>query len=1091
MTSKRMTEPDAPLIVYKASAGSGKTFRLAVEYMKLLINNPQCYRQILAVTFTNKATEEMKSRILTHLYGIWKQLPSSKPYMDCVTKDLRITEQAASDNARLALQNLLHDHGYMRIETIDSFFQSILRNLARELELNANLRLMLNGKEAVTQAVDEMIDNLDYNSKELKWILSYIQERIDDEKSWNITSELKKFGENLLKDIYKEHAERLNEIITADNFFKEFTQQLRKLRDDALQNLSHLADPILKQAADLGLDEGSFTKGKAGPYGYFMKLAEGKYADKDLLNATVKKAADDPDMWVRKKDAVAGNAAYEFAKSTLVPALNHTEQLRKKFYGQYKSAVVTLQHLDQLRLLKSIEATMRADHLESNSFLLSNTQQLLHSLISGSDTPFIYEKIGTHIRHIMIDEFQDTSSTQWANFKVLLQECMSHADAERNRGAAANLIVGDVKQSIYRWRGGDWQVLSKMSSEFPASHVAMEDLRDNRRSARRIIEFNNVFFRHAAQQEFLDMEEIDKRLATLIKDAYSEVEQNIVNQDDNSGYVTIELLGKNAHDEDMLTRVRESIEKLLEQGNSPSDIAVLVRKNKEIQSIADYLMETHPELPLISDEAFRIDASVGVGMIIDALRHLVRPDDKIALASLARAYQQYIIKNTHDDKALFYKDDDIYRLLPAEEFIGREAQLLQLPLPDLVERIIKIFGIDTLTTETAYICSFIDTLHTFISDNTADVAAFLEEWEARLHEKSIHADSAQGIRLITIHKSKGLEFPHVIVAYCNWKLEQEDTFWCTPSEEPYSQLPIVPIDFAPKTLKGTVYEADSNQEHLNNVIDNLNLLYVAFTRAERSLHIIGNKNGNGRSKIITQVLDSITADLPGATLEGDMKNEGEAMTFTYGEPTLQTEEKNHCKGPALNVFEREEVPVEVTFHTFDGHKDFKQSNKSLDFIATDDEQQQRQYIRTGNILHKIFSTIRTRDDIAPALQQLELDGLLPGDDVDKESLIDMIEKRLQDKRVADWFSPRWQLYNERSILFIDPTDNKAVSRRPDRVMTDGSEWIVVDFKFGSPKTEYHDQVRQYMALLSSMGNENIKGYLWYVYSNRIEEVVTV
>jgi ATP-dependent exoDNAse (exonuclease V) beta subunit len=312
--------------------------------------------------------------------------------------------------------------------------------------------------------------------------------------------------------------------------------------------------------------------------------------------------------------------------------------------------------------------------------------------------------------------------------------------------------------------------------------------------------------------------------------------------------------------------------------------------------------------------------------------------------------------------------------------------------------------------------------------------------------------------------------------------------WCQPDEAPFNDLPIVPIDLNPKQLMGTIYEDDYQREHLQNTVDNLNLLYVAFTRASQSLFVIGKRNApKTRSLLIEQVLPLMAEKQPDAILSG-IENENDIIEFTYG--TLIPEATKEKHKESANPFLQKTTPVSINIETFDNPLSFRQSNRSKDFIVSqdeeNDEQQQRQYIQTGSILHQIFSTIRTTEDIDIALKRLQLEGVLYDEQVTAEKISAMLRKRLQNARVADWFSDRWTLFNECTILTVE--NGNVVERRPDRVMTNGQEWVVVDFKFGSPKDEYHDQVREYMQLLADMGHTHIKGYLWFVYANRIEEV---
>ena len=285
---------------------------------------------------------------------------------------------------------------------------------------------------------------------------------------------------------------------------------------------------------------------------------------------------------------------------------------------------------------------------------------------------------------------------------------------------------------------------------------------------------------------------------------------------------------------------------------------------------------------------------------------------------------------------------------------------------------------------------------------------------------------------------------------------------------------------------GTIYEKDYLHEHLQNTVDNLNLLYVAFTRAARSLFVIGKRGAkNSRSALIEICLPLVAESMPEAQLEG-MENDKGEIIFSYG--VRETSQASHSRETreTSNPFLQKSEAISVSIRTFDSKVNFRQSNRSRDFIEGEDIDQQRRYIQAGSVLHEIFSTIQTEKDIPDALQRLQFEGILYDEEMTAERIKDMLRKRLSDPRVASWFSARWTLFNECTILSVE--DGEVREHRPDRVMTDGNEWIVVDFKFGHPDPEYHTQVRRYMDLLSSMGHQNIKGYLWYVYSNKIEEV---
>ena len=1064
-----------PLTVYKASAGSGKTFTLAVEYIKLLIENPTCYRNILAVTFTNKATEEMKMRILSQLYGISKGLSDSKSYTDRILKETGLPIDTIKERAGMALHLLLHNYNYFRVETIDSFFQSVLRNLARELDLTANLRISLNDVQVEEQAVDQLIDSLTHTDRMLQWLLSYIMEKISDDHSWNIIGQVKKFGKTIFRDYYKAHSQALNSKMDEKGFIEGYTKQLKELRSTSKERMKAMGDEFFNILESENLNVEDLAYGKSGVASFFMKLQKGQF-DASIESKRACECREDSEKWYTKKSNQAAHI-YAVAEASLRPLLARAMDERPRQYKIYQSADLTLRHLSQLRLLGSIEQKVRNMNEEANRFLLSDTQQLLHDLISDSDSPFIFEKIGTQLEHVMIDEFQDTSTVQWQNFKVLLQECMSHQHSQ-------NLIVGDVKQSIYRWRSGDWRLLNAIDQQFPyaADTVDIQPLKINWRSSRHIIDFNNAFFQTAAQQEYEAQREDYPDGAEQLQRAYADVAQEIPEKRDNSGYVNIRLLPSDSYQEKTLDAIAGIIRQLQQQGAALHDIAILVRTNKHIPLIAAYFDEQLPDIRIISDEAFRLDASVSICLLIQALHLLTHPDDKLAKATIVKLYQRSVLGDSVAEQELLIKDLDLDSLLP-EAYIRHMQELLQMPLYELVERLYAIFQLERLNEQSAYLCAFYDQLNQFVQDHTSDIDAFIREWEETICSKTIQSDATDGVRILSIHKSKGLEFPHVIIPFCDWRLEMPDVLWCKPTETPFDALPLAPIDYGATQMKGTIYERYYLDEHLQNIVDNLNLLYVAFTRAEHSLYVIGQRGAkSNRSALIESVLTNMRLEDSSLSGEGDIESE---LEFQYGTLKAQTSDSSHQ--PSANVFLQPITPVEIQLETFENKTEFRQSNKSREFVEGDDEQQELSYIKMGSVLHEIFSNIHTTDDIEGALRQLQHDGVLYDDEVTAAKLKAMLQKRLSDKRVMEWFSDRWQLFNECSILRLNEQE-EVEERRPDRVMTDGKETHVVDFKFGRPKPEYQEQVREYMQLLQQMGHPNVKGWLWYVYSNKIEEV---
>ena len=1080
------------LTVYKASAGSGKTFTLASEYITLVVKNPQDYRSILAVTFTNKATQEMKTRILSQLYGIAHSLPDSEAYYEQVRMKTGFSEQTIRENAAKALSLLTHHYNEFRVQTIDAFFQSVLRNLARELNLTANLRVDLNDEQVEAQAVDELINSLEEGEEVLNWIRDYIDKNIEDDKGWNVISQIKDFGKNIFKDFYKDHKTELDNRFSDESFFNDFITDLRERRTRILNRLNEHAKQMYKKIRDANLDNPNlFNRGANGLLSHIIKLTKGTPSN-DATPQYIQSCIDSADKWPASKCPAKERAAIiELASASLCSDLKILNDYRINDWKEYQSCNLTLKHLSQLRLLHAISEAVDEINKDTNRFMLSNTQSLLCTLMKDSDTPFVFEKMGAYLKHIMIDEFQDTSTIQWNNFRKLLDNCMAQVDSH-------NLIVGDVKQSIYRWRQGDWKLLNNIEHEFTKEQIKIEPLDTNYRSEENIIRFNNAFFKQAVLQTVKELESEGIQGATELVEAYKEIEQK-PRKDNGKGCVRIKLFrydSKNASDykQKILNELIENIRQLLDQGYKQKDIAILARSKTVIPDIVDSFQNIDTNVSLVSDEAFRLDASLAVNVIIEALRLLTHPHDKLTESKLVKLYQQQVIKTGKDINDLFVGENstELKSFLPSG-YIDKFESLSRLSLIDLVDEIYSLFSLDSLEGQSAYVCTFYDTLNEYLRDHPADIDDFIEEWEDTLSNNTIQSDEVDGIRLITIHKSKGLEYDNVLIPFCDWELEKTNgiTIWCSgdDKEKPYGELPLIPVDYSSKML-GTVFEDDYKEEHLQNTVDNMNLLYVAFTRAGKNLFITGKKykertsGKSERSHIIQYIIEELAKELPGAIID-DAGDNG-PISFEFG--TLSNCEERVEKGKATeNPFELSPKTHKLKIETFPHPVSFRQSNKSHDFIKGEDidPSDARRYIKVGNVLHQLFSTILTEADIEPRLKELEQAGIIYNDDITSRELQNKISCALSNEKVKNWFSPRWKLFNECTILDYDKETGDVYEHRPDRVMTDGKEMIVVDFKFGKPRDEYHEQVQRYMRLLMRMGYKQVSGYIWYVLRNEI------
>ena len=1081
-------EQDPRLLVYKASAGSGKTFTLAVQYIRQLIEDPYSYRRILAVTFTNKATTEMKERILSQLYGIATSLKSSDGYL----KEIMKTSNKSVDEIRIAadtaLKNIIHDYSRFRIETIDSFFQSVMRNLARELELGANMTIELNNGDVLSDAVDSMIEKLDRMSPTLYWLLEYIEERIADDKRWNVSSEIKGFGRNIFDEAYIEKGVALREKLKDTKFIPQYRKKLQEKRKSILDTMKGFNEHFQEILNANGLTPADLKNGARGIGSYFNKIASGKLSN-DVRNSTVEKCLEGAENWTTKtsphKDTIIS-----LANQVLIQVLNDAESTRMSSNKVLNSCDMSLRYLNNLQLLMRIDSEVREQNLSHNRFLLSDTNALLHSIIREGDASFVYEKIGTTIDTVMIDEFQDTSRMQWENFHLLLEESLAQKEG--------SMIVGDIKQSIYRWRNGDWKILAGLDKD-RSFRLNSKTLDTNWRSEANIIAFNNDIFTSACKVLNERYKADEGEDCTQLLDAYSDVRQK-TSKNTKEGYIKLSFL-KNSEEhpytDTTMELLAEEVDSLVKKGVRVNDIAILVRKNKSIPAIADYFDKNTP-YRVVSDEAFRLDASLAVCMLIDGLRYISEPTDRIACARLAVAYQKEILKKDVDYNTVLLNSVEDY--LPAG-FRLMLPEMSLMPLYELLEKLFVIFRMDMIEEQDAYLCAFYDAVTEYMQNNSSELTSFLTYWSETLYAKTIPSGEISGIRILSIHKSKGLEYHTVLLPFCDWKMENETynhMLWCRINEadadkEPFCELDLTPVNYSSAMAES--YFSDSyREERLQLWVDNLNLLYVAFTRACKNLIVwCKDEQKDTVSKLLKESIDcmkeiKMTCNIPELDEEDEENKEenDEPIVYEYGEICISGEKK---KSDSTNRLVAIPDAVNVKIESLETEIDFKQSNRSADFIRGDEDEEENlrsQYIRQGQLLHTLFASIDTKEDLTAAIERLLFEGVIESAEKAQE-IYEIAEKALNLDEVKDWYSGEWTLYNECSIIYNDE-QGKMQTRRPDRVMMKDDEVVVVDFKFGKKKPEYSTQVREYMSLLSEMGYTDIKGYIWYVYSGELENV---
>lgn len=1070
------------LHIYKASAGSGKTFTLAVNYITMLIEKPDAYRNILAVTFTNKATAEMKQRIISKLYGIAHETDDALPYLDKVKEATGLAEETIRERARKALQLLVHDYGHFRIETIDSFFQSVLRGLARELDLGTGMTIELDAKKVISEAVDSLLRELKPNDATLQWITDYVIEEIEEGKQWNITDNLKKFAKNIHSEDYQRSAETLRQQLKDTALIRNLRTNLRTESAKAKKRIEERAADFFRIIRENKLEIEDFAYKEKGPCSYYIKLSKGELVTD--WGSRAQTASESAEGWAtkeaRRKEDIIG-----LANAQLVDHINETQRICTECITIINSCELILYHLNQLQLINIIHDHVLRLNKEENRFLLADTCQMLSHMQTG-DSAFVFEKLGYYIRHIMIDEFQDTSRMQWDNFFPLLLEGLSHGNK--------SLIVGDVKQAIYRWRGSDWRILNEELTHILGNYTPSEahHLDTNRRSLEGIVSFNNRLF---AACNSLFAEILGKEKAAPLIQAYSDVEQKW-NVNNKGGYVRITNV---QHDEDenandaMCREVAAIIGELRTAGVADSQIAILARDNKKIAHMVEYMAKHHSDIRIFSSDAYLLDASTAVRMLIAALRWIADKRHLPALVELAFDYHRHIKGNDMKPAQILALDDQGYGL--PEELVGRHDQLRQTPLYELGEKLYRLLGIEALAGETGYVMAFFDRLLKYCGESAGDINDFLNYWDNELHATAIPAGAAQGIEAMTIHKSKGLEFHTVILPYCEWELNKhKNTLWVSSADPLAENLAAIPVKYTQK-MTHSIFSQEYEEELLKQAVDNYNLLYVACTRPKSNLFILKSgekkkeekKEGKKRKSTSPPPVNTVSRLIDRALgMEG--QDEMEYGTLAEGNTRGKAEEKTAPR--KSNPLEAQATPVAVTMHSEPLKVKFRQSNLSRQYISTvtDDTTAitAHHYLEQGLLLHEVFSKMSTSADADAAIAALERNGIIATGE-ERSKIARIVRRALEHPQAAEWFSGKYQLYNECTILYSD-AEGKVKSIRPDRVMSDGERMIVVDFKFARPNQKHEEQVQNYMEQLRLMGHSQVEGYLWYVYEGRVKPV---
>lgn len=1075
------------LTVYRASAGSGKTHTLTEEYLKLLFSSPVAYRHILAVTFTNKATDEMKGRIVEELYKLASG--GASDYTRSLTEHLSLDESSLRREARLILVRILHDYAAFNISTIDRFFQQTMRAFAREIGLQGGYGLEMDQGEVLDAAIDDLLSSLEdpANKDLLGWLVRFAEEKVENGSGWNLRGDIRQLSLELFKETYKAFEKEVAQDIADKQALETYKETLFSIIRSEESRARQLAEEGLAVLDRYGLMPQDFKGGSRSPLFFLQKLAAGEMKEP---SATFISLADDMEAAYTAKTG-------EDLKQKIVSAFEGglsrcLKEIVRMFADRcrYLTAKEIVRYYYTLGILGDVSTRIAAYRREKNIMLLADTTELLNKVIGGSDTPFVYEKTGVRVDHYMIDEFQDTSGMQWNNFRPLIAESLAHH--------RSNLIVGDVKQSIYRFRNSDWKLLDgQLKSDFRKEEITDKVLGVNWRSCRSIVEFNNAFFTTAPlllqalfnegleDSSLVENERVlaGGKIVGAYGDLYQEVPPKFAGA---SGHVRIEFLEpaeESDWKEEAMERLPYLISRLHGNGYALRDIAVLVRTNKEGAKVAETLLaykKKHPEdacsYEIISDDALFVSGSAAVRFLVAVFRYMQDTTNETACKMAAFHYALlYSGENPETEDAFLTNGGDF----PMETKVALSS-LSRESLYETAEGLLRLFGPLFKDDEQVYVQAFLDMIKEYAEKESADAARFLAWWDEKGYKKTIVTpDGQDAIRILTVHKSKGLGFKAVVLPFGDWEIDHRPTssviLWCHPKVEPFNALHLVPVKYS-STLSRTIFAGEYYEEKLHAYIDNLNTLYVAFTRAKEELIVFSPRPKKEGS--VSGIADLLWAGIDASTKNrtGDARSlvplaehfDREAGVFESGDwwhPASSTDRSTLVKEVQMKRIASVDPADRLRLRLY---------GKGFFF---DNEQRKH-----GTLMHDVLSKIRHVKDIPSAVMTYQYAGV-----IDKEEyvvLVARLEKLLGRSPVLSWYDGNARVLNEVDIL-----EKNGFTKRPDRVMIKEDRVEVVDYKFGlQEKKAYRKQVESYLELIRRMGYVQVTGYIWYVELDKIETV---
>ncbi|MDX1364513.1 UvrD-helicase domain-containing protein [Arenibacter latericius] len=1017
---------EAPYNIYNASAGSGKTYTLAKEYLKIILSSDfnKSYRNILAITFTNKAVNEMKQRILGSLFAFGKISANSDtpPMLLDISKELGVEIHILQKRAKQTLKEILHNYAFFDVSTIDKFTHRLIRTFAKDLKLPQNFEVVLDTDLLLDEAIAKLLNKAGSDAALTKVLIDFALEKIDEDKSWDIAIDLHNVGKLLFNENHHPHLKKFEEKKLDDFLVLKSTliQNVKILEAEIKEDAQNVLDIIEEN----GLEFNNFKSS------YFPKFIH-KIASGDLkidFKAGWKQKFDSDPLYTKScpqgiKDILDG----------LHSQFNHYFQRIKENNTALSLMRNAYNNLVPLTVLNAIQQEIKSLETERDLLPISSFNSLISNEIKDQPAPFIYERIGEKYRHYFIDEFQDTSQMQWNNLTPLIGNALESEDDLGKIGSV--MLVGDAKQAIYRWRGGRAeQFLNLINTKenpfvFPPTTT---NLPANYRSHEEVIKFNNNFF--TVTSPFLENSTYNELFIKGNQQAYNSKK---------GGMVQLSFIDPDADvDEGELycKTVLNTLEQVLEKNYSLKDICILTRKKKEGILLADFLMQHN--IPIISSETLLLNSNPKVRFLIDLLRYSLQPTDLEVsfniisfLFSGKENLHQYIHAHLQEVATLL-----------AEQYGFNIETLKQSSVYDGLENAIRKF--DLAETSDAYITYLLDVVQEVEQKEGANSQVFLAHWEKKKSSLSITApENVDAVQIMTIHKSKGLEFPIVIYPFANTNIYEEinPKLWIPVPEESFNGFTELLINKNQEVITyGEMAESIYNEEQHKLELDAFNLLYVALTRAEKALYIISKKDLTQKGEHKTKYYSGLFIHY---LIEKGLWQESQ-LQYQFGALEIANSTLNQNDT-------QENIPY---LYSHKDRPEFRILTKSGALWDTERETA----ISKGNLVHLILGQIKTKEDIENAIKSAVKNGDLP--QVDYNEVRENISAIVEHSKLSEYYSPDVVIMNEQDILTVD---GKIL--RPDRIVINNNEATIIDYKTGKKNNAYHQQLYAYSEALEKMG----------------------